>query len=110
MAAVVVLGPTINAGASISGAVDCTSGTIIRIFVPPEWTLAPLSFVLSPDNILPYATVCHADGRERVLNVQPNSMVLGSIVVGGWLKFRSGTSALLIPQKQTCQFRVTLIP
>ena len=93
---------------TLSNGVDCKSWTIIRIFVPPEWTGAPLSFLLSPDNVLPYSPVCNRDGTERILQVQPNSMVLGSITPGGWLKFRSGSNEKLIPQRNAIQFRVGL--
>ncbi len=107
MASVILnIGPVIAKDASLSNAVDCTVGTIVRIFVPPEWTPAPLSFVLSPDNVLPYATVCNADGRERILRVEPNSMILGTIIAGGWIKFRSGNATLAMPQKNACTFRV----
>ena len=84
--------PLILAGQSISNAVDCKTWTIVRIFVPPEWSYAPLSFMVSPDNVLPYANVCHSNGKERILEVQPNSHVLGEIIPGGWIKFRSGTT------------------
>jgi hypothetical protein len=93
---------------TLSNGVDCKSWTIIRIYVPPEWSYAPLSFLISPDNILPYGVVCHSNGKERILEVQPNSMVLGEITPGGWIKFRSGTNEKLVPQRNAVQFRVGL--
>ena len=104
----IIDGPIIPKDGTLSNAIDCKSWTIIRIFVPPEWTGASLSFLLSPDNVLPYSVVCLSDGRERVLNVQPSSMVLGNITPGGWLKFRSGTNEKLVPQRNAIQFRVGL--
>jgi len=101
---------TIPKDGSLSNAVDITSGTIIRMHVPPEWSSAPLSFLISPDNVLPYANLCNSDGSERILNVQPNSMILGAVIPGGWVKFRSGTSQKAIPQKTACQFRLALLP
>ena len=35
--------------------------------MPPEWSYAPLSFMISPDNVLPYGNVCFANGKERIL-------------------------------------------
>jgi hypothetical protein len=104
----IIDGPSIPKDGTLSNAIDCKSWTIIRIFVPPEWSYAPLSFLLSPDNVLPYSTVCHSNGKERILEVQPNSMVLGEITPGGWLKFRSGTNEKLVPQRNAVQFRVGL--
>jgi len=104
----IIDGPIIPKDGTLSNAIDCKSWTIIRIFVPQEWSYAPLSFLLSPDNVLPYAVVCHSDGKERILQVQPNSMVLGNITPGGWLKFRSGTSEKQVPQRNAVQFRVGL--
>jgi hypothetical protein len=100
----------IPAGQSLSNAVDCKTWTIVRITVPAEWSYAPLSFLVSSDNILPYANVCLANGKERILEVQPNSAVLGTgiLIPAGWIKFRSGTSSLAVPQKNTVQFRIAL--
>jgi hypothetical protein len=104
----IIDGPIIPKDGTLSNAIDCKSWTIIRIFVPAEWTGAPLSFLLSPDNVLPYSVVCNSNGTERILQVQPNSMVLGSITPGGWIKFRSGSNEKLIPQRNAIQFRVGL--
>jgi len=109
MPVTIINGPTMARDGTVSTAIDVSLGTIIRIFVPPEWTYAPLSFLLSPDNVLPYATVCHSNGRERVLDVQANSMVLGTIVPGGWLKFQSGYATKLIPQRTSVAFRVAVL-
>ena len=99
---------TIPQGQSISNAVDCKTWTIVRIFIPPEWSYAPLSFMISPDNVLPYGNVCHGNGKERILEVQPNSHVLGALIPAGWVKFRSGTSSLQVPQRNTVVFRMAL--
>ena len=104
----VINGPIIPKDGTLSNAVDCKTWTIIRIFIPPEWSSAPLTFLLSPDDVLPYATVCLANGKERVITAQPNSIILGSILPGGFIKFRSGTNAKQIPQRNACQFRIAL--
>jgi hypothetical protein len=98
----------ILAGQSLSNAVDCKTWTVVRIFVPPEWSYAPLSFLISPDNIQPYGNLCNRDGKERILEVQPNSHVLGALIPAGWIKFRSGTSSVAVPQRNTCLFRMAL--
>ena len=52
MAAInLISGPTIAAGASLSGILDCSAALqgIKRILMPPAWTSAWLSFQISPD-------------------------------------------------------------
>ena len=43
-------GPTIPAGQSLSEGVDVSGSRILRIVMPDDWTSAPLTFQLSPDN------------------------------------------------------------
>jgi hypothetical protein len=104
----IIDGPIIAAGQSLSSAVDCKTWTIVRITIPAEWSYAPLSFVVSSDGVLPYVNVCFANGKERILEVQPGSAVLGTLIPAGWIKFRSGTSSLAVPQKNTVTFRMAL--
>lgn len=109
MPVTLINGPLMLKNTSLSNSVDCKLGEIIRIYVPPEWTYAPLSFLVSPDDVVPYANLCNPDGRWRILDVQANSMVLGGVTPGGFIKFRSGIPERPVPQLQACQFRIALL-
>ena len=50
MTVTLINGPTMARDGTVSTAIDVSLGTIIRILVPPEWTYAPLSFLLSRNN------------------------------------------------------------
>ena len=106
----IIDGPIILQGQSVSNAVDCKTWTIVRITVPAEWSYAPLSFLVSSDNVLPYANVCHPNGKERILEVQPNSAVLSTamLIPAGRVKLRSGTSSRAVHQKNNVIFRLAL--
>src|SRR3954464_9174665 len=47
----VLNGPTIAAGESLSDALDCTAGPLVRITIPAEFTPANLTFQLSSDGV-----------------------------------------------------------
>jgi hypothetical protein len=50
MALQVLNGPVIEAGESLSDALDCTSGSIIRLTMPAQWSpQAVLTFSISSD-------------------------------------------------------------
>jgi hypothetical protein len=108
MTITLVNGPTIAKNGAISDALDCTSGTLVRITMPPDWTSAPLSFMISPDGVVPYTTVCNSDGKERILAVMANSTILGTAIPASWVKFRSGTSQKPVSQANTRAFMVAI--
>ena len=79
---------------SLSNAVDITSGTVIRIYVPPEWSSAPLSFLISPDNVLTYANFeCSAQFHDPWLGY---SWWLGQVPVRQQPKSNPAKSSLPI--------------
>lgn len=98
---------TIPAGQSLSNAVDCIDGAMVRIRMPPDWYNAPLSFQISGDNIN-YFNAFHPDGNEFTMVVLPNTVVVGMRIVSGWIKFRSGTSQRPIAQPAQRDFVVTV--
>ena len=44
---------------SVSNALDCRAGKIVRIGMPNDWTAAPLTFQVSPDGVI-YLDLYHA--------------------------------------------------
>ena len=49
MALKVLDGPFIEAGESLSSAIDCSGAQMVRITMPLGWTEAPLTFEFSTD-------------------------------------------------------------
>lgn len=108
----IVNGPTIAAGQSVSNAVDCSAGKIIRITTPAEWNnYAPISFLVSTDNVF-FSDLYKSDGLEFVL---PCGKGRGIIVnqndwwPGLWVKIRSGTHDAPIPQTAQREFAIALL-
>ena len=63
MPLVIVDGPTIAKGESLSDGVDCSAGTIVRITVPQEFTDANFTFQVSSDGNL-YNDLFDDEGEE----------------------------------------------
>ena len=115
---VVLNGPRINAGESLSDGVDCSGGKIVRITMPPEWTGAPLSFQISTDGAF-YNDLYH-------LQLTPGAYIAFEVVVpsspGGiaivlpeefghaasFLKIRSGTRGSPVDQEEDRDFAVAI--
>lgn len=111
MALVVLQGPIIRAGQSLSEGLDCLAGDLLRISMPLEWDVAPLSFQVSSTNDL-YNDAFDMTGYEVVLPVVvPNSAVIVPVHVSraiGWIRFRSGTRVKPVPQSAERLFRVAI--
>jgi hypothetical protein len=93
MSLLILNGPTIPAGQSLSDEIDCTAGNIMRLTMPADWTFAQLTFQASSDGVF-YNDLFYHDGREVIFEVVPGSAVLVPIdTTSGlaFLKFRSGT-------------------
>jgi hypothetical protein len=109
-------GPTILAGQSLSDGVDCTGSRILRIVVPPQWTAAPISFQLSPDNNI-YGDMYHVTGTFSTYEVVVAPIIAGSVIVLpvgtgdgiAFVKIRSGTHAAPVKQAVDCVFTVVLL-
>jgi hypothetical protein len=111
MALVIVDGPTIPLGESLSDGVDCTGGHIVRITVPQEFTPANLTFQASSNGDL-YNDVYDAKGQEITLVAKPDTTIIiaaewtRSI---GWIKFRSGTRSHPVAQtRDACKFAIAV--
>lgn len=110
MALVVLNGPTIAAGESLSDALDCNVGSLVRITLPAAWTDAPLSFEMSTDGEF-YNEVCDASGREITANVLTGAALVIDEKFSralGWLKVRSGTKERPVPQAAERAFAVAM--
>jgi hypothetical protein len=111
MALTIVDGPTIKQGESLSDAVDCTGGTIVRITVPQEYTPANMTFQSSSDGNL-YNDLYDAQGEEVTMVAKPDTTIIVEAPWArslGFLKFRSGTRDAPVEQtRDTVLFAVAL--
>lgn len=103
----VLNGPSINEGESLSDALDCSAGKIIKITMPTDWSFAPISFQTSSDGV-GFNDIMHADGREVTCTVWEGTAIIGMTLVTGFLKIRSGSRDRPIPQEGRRTFAVAL--
>lgn len=109
MATVVLQGPTIAAGASMSSILNVQSGGIYRVIMPPLWTGAVITFCISY-NGTDFYDAYDRGGNEIVMRCIPMSM----IPIGEYLfyihsvKIRSGTHSEPVIQKEQRMFQVVL--
>jgi len=112
MALVVLNGPTIAAGQSLSSGLDCTSGRLVRITMPAAWTGANLSFQISTDRTF-YNDLFSVDGTEVIIPVVAGTAVvvaqLGSALEAiQFLKLRSGSRSYPVVQPAQRDFAVAV--
>ena len=103
--------PVIPAGQSLSDAVDCSTGQIVRLTMPPEFTSANLTFQVSSDGNF-FNDLYDVKGDEVTLcDFKKNTsvVILGLLAHSiGFLKIRSGTRAQPVPQEAQREFGVTI--
>jgi hypothetical protein len=108
----VINGPTISAGESLSDAVDCTEGQLVRITMPPEWTDASLTFLFSTDGVF-FNEMYGLDGYAvKLEEVVPGSGVIIPEHVAraiAHIKFQSGSHGNPVEQEKERTFAVTLL-
>ena len=111
MPLVIIDGPTILRGESLSDGVDCSEGEIVRITVPQEFTEANLTFQVSSNGEM-YNDLYDDRGDEITITATPDSgIVIGGLWVRaiGWIKFRSGTRDNPVEQiKDDCKFAIAI--
>jgi hypothetical protein len=106
----IVDGPTIAANESLSDGADCSSGTIVRITVPQEFTPANLTFQVSSDGNF-YNDLFDSRGNEITCVARPST---GIIISEHWarsiafIKFRSGSRDHPVKQREDCKFAITV--
>jgi len=108
----VIDGPFIEAGESLSSAIDVTAGALVRITMPSEWTEAPITFQFSTDGTF-FNEMCNLEGYAiTIQNIWPGSGVIVPEHVGravAHIKFRSGTAGNPVPQEAGRLFAVAII-
>lgn len=109
MAMIVIAGPIIAAGDSLSGILNVSSGGVYRIVMPIDWTSAVVTFQLSYDGVEFY-NVYDRDGNEISMKcVQQSVVPIGEYLFYiHSLKIRSGTHRDPVKQANTVSFKVVL--
>ena len=112
MPLIVLNGPVIEAGQSLSSGIDCTAGEIVRLTMPAAWSGANLSFQISSDGN-GYNDLFRADGTEIVVPCvagaavvlnQPSDMLRAV----AFLKIRSGSRQWPVAQAARREFSVAV--
>lgn len=106
----IIDGPTIQKGDSLSEGIDCSSGEIVRITVPQEFTDANLTFQVSSNGEF-YNDLFDDEGNEITIAAQPDSGIVISarwVRSIAWLRLRSGTRDHAVPQRETCRFAIAV--
>ncbi|MBR0741163.1 hypothetical protein JQ581_29950 [Bradyrhizobium liaoningense] len=110
MPLVVLNGPIIAAGESLSDALDCTGSDIVRLTMPADWTDAALTFQISTDGLF-YNNLFNHHGEEVSLPVIPGVAIVVPVDflrAAAFIKFRSGTHQAPKPQLAQREFAVAV--
>ena len=111
MAVTVLNGPVIEAGESLSGAIDLKGKTALRITMPGDWTDAKLTFQLSTDGEF-YNDLFDTNGQETDVVVVPGVQV--NLPRDKWgirecfVKIRSGTREYPVKQPERREFALAV--
>lgn len=105
-------GPIIRAGESVSEALDCTEGTILRLTMPALWTGANLTFLVSSDGTN-YHDLVDFLGNDIAIVVVADALVamsqLSDHLDHVYFKVRSGTPKFPVEQEGDREFKVALV-
>jgi hypothetical protein len=111
MTLAIIDGPTIPHNGSLSDGIDCSSGRIVRITVPQEFTDANLTFQVSTDGNF-YNDLFDDDGKEITISAEANT---GIVITKPWtraiafIKIRSGTRSNPVKQtRDACKFAIAV--
>jgi hypothetical protein len=111
MALEIINGPFIQPGESLSDAIDCSAGPLVRITMPGKWTTgANLTFQLSSDGQM-FNDLYDVHGKEITIVVVPGSAVripLEWSTMIAFIKFRSGTASHPVEQQELREFAVAI--
>lgn len=110
---IVALTATIDAGQSLSNVVDYADNFVVGLILPTEWTTAHVSILVSTDNVS-FFDLFELRARttspiECKFNVAPNTILSINpnwMVMGRYIKFRSGERDKPIPQEGTRVFTI----
>jgi hypothetical protein len=106
----VLNGPIIQAGESLSDAVDCSGGDAVRLTMPADWSGGNLTFAISTDGN-GFNDLYDLEGNEITMKVTPGAAVrIGHDWATFWnfIKFRSGTRSHPVIQTEQRDFAITL--
>ena len=98
----------IEAGQSLSDAIDCSDSNVLNIAIGDWDPIAVLSFQISADNVT-YYDLFWENGQEIVMTIWPNTAY---VVTGAWresirwMKIRSGVRGNPIPQTEARTIRL----
>ena len=105
---------TINAGESLSNAINCSQQAPVRVRMPASWTggnQGAITFQISTDNIS-FMDYFSSDGKEVSAIVTPNTTTRVDHTIGGkgttWIKIRTGTREAPVIQNSKIDFTVVL--
>jgi hypothetical protein len=107
----IIDGPTIARGESLSDGIDCSSGEIVRITVPQEFTQANLTFQVSTDGNF-YNDLFDDDGDEITVVAEPDAAVYITrhwVRAVAFLKLRSGSRDAPVEQREDCKFAIAVL-
>jgi hypothetical protein len=107
----ILTGIYIEEGESLSNAVDCSAGRIIRITCPAAWDHATVTFQISTDGN-GFNDLFWSDGDEVEIQAAANRGVIieqDNFGPGFWVKLRSGTLMQPKPQSKKREFAIALL-
>jgi hypothetical protein len=108
----ITISATILAGQSLSSAIDLSDGAAIFLHMPPAWTPALLTFLISPDGVT-YNDAVDREAREVAINIRGGTSIRLSedwtSAAAGYLKLRSGSSTRPIPQEASRTFVISAV-
>jgi hypothetical protein len=107
MSLVIINGPIIQAGESLSAGVDCSAGPIVKLTMPGNWVDAVLTFQTSSDGVM-YNDMFMPNGIELAYTVIAGTGIFVPRLITGFLKLRSGTRDRPVVQPQLREFAVAL--
>jgi hypothetical protein len=106
----------IDAGQSLSDTVDCGDNYVVGMIMPPNWTTAHVSVLLSTDNInfsdLFTFDADSTSATEYIFNVAPAVMIAinpTTMLPARYLKLRSGKRSHPVPQTAARDFTVMMV-
>ena len=110
---VVINGPHIEAGESLSEGLNCSDGIVTKITMPAQWSPAPngspavLTFQTSTDGAM-YNDIFDDRGNEVTCVVAGEATAILVHFRVGWVRFRSGTREHPVPQQELREFAIAL--
>jgi len=110
MPLIVLNGPVIEAGESLSDAVDASAGTLVRVTAPAAWDGMWITFQISTDGVF-YNDYFNARGQELKMAILPGAAIGFDIDMAhpvAFVKFRSVTRDAPVIQKARREFAVAI--